>query len=188
MDVTVSWGFLPNGTLFAATPDNAVKLWDTPTGTPLRNYRPAGIVAPTNGIRQLAVSPNGQYFAYVTDQNLVNVAKAPYYAQDVRVGAGGLALATRNATDVTVTVSLRNSGADPADQLNVTAATFGTANTATTSALPVVRATLAAGDTGTIRLTFPLSALNGATGTATLHLSGSYIGGAFSLNQRVALP
>ncbi len=188
VDTTASYGFLPNGTLFTLTPDNAILLWDTPTGTRLRNYRPEGIVAPKNGISQLAVSPNGQYFAYVTDSCLVNVAQAPYYAQDVRIGAGGLAVATRNGTTVTVTVSLRNAGTDPADQLNVAAATLGPTNSATTSALPIVRPTLAGRDTGTIRVTFPQSALNGAKGSATLHLSGTYIGGTFNINQRVALP
>ena len=61
-DITGSIGFLPNGALFAITPDNTIKAWDTASGTQLRSYKPDGIGATKNGIAYLSLAPNGQYF------------------------------------------------------------------------------------------------------------------------------
>lgn len=187
-NIMSNFGFLPNGVVFAATTDNKIKAWDSLTGTQLRNYVPSGIVAPTNGLNNLSLAPNGQYFTYVSDSCLVNVAKAPYAGQDVRIGAGGLAVAERINGSVTVTVSVRNYGADPADVLTLTGASLGPASTPTTSVLPLASGPLAAGDTRTFRLTFPASALNGITnGLAGLRLRGSFISGTFDLGQRATI-
>ena len=106
----------------------------------------------------------------------------------MRIGAGGLAVADRINGSVTVTVSVRNYGTDPADLFTLTGATLGPASTPATSALPPSSGPLAAGDTRTFRLTFPASALNSITnGLAGLRLRGSYISGTFDLGQRATI-
>jgi hypothetical protein len=84
-----------------------------------------------------------------------------------------------------ITLALRNSGFKPATNISLTGAYLATSETST--ALPLDIASIAAGGTKTLTLSFPAD--TGKTGEEEyLLLYGSYVGGGISLNSIETLP
>lgn len=92
---------------------------------------------------------------------------------------------TRNANQITVVVTIANTGGTAASNVKLTTAKIGA--TPTTTALPQALGTIAGGEIAQVTVNFPGSAgLSG--GTSTITLSGTYTGGSFSSTGRVTLP
>ena len=91
----------------------------------------------------------------------------------------------RVTNQIIVVVTIANTGATAAANVQLTTAKIGT--TASTTGLPQALGTIAGGEIAQVTLSFPGSA--GASGaTSTITLSGTYTGSSFSSTARVTLP
>ncbi len=92
---------------------------------------------------------------------------------------------TREASEIAVTVTVTNSGKADAKNVKILAATLGTIKT--TTSLPALVGTVAAGGTKTVTLRFPGSiGKKGDSSTLTLNIGADL--GAFTFGTRVVLP
>lgn len=110
----------------------------------------------------------------------INVVAAPAVSLTTTSSVSG-----SNAAGYTLSITVKNTGGAPANNVTMTSATLGSA---TGSPLPQTAETIAAGGTFTFTVSVPGSAGLDGAGVAE-KISGTYTGGTFSANIRsVTLP
>ena len=92
---------------------------------------------------------------------------------------------TRVASQIVVMVTVANTGATAASNVQLSTAKIGT--TSSTTALPQALGTIAGGEIAQVTLNFPGSA-GPSGGASTITLSGTYTGSSFSSSGRITLP
>jgi hypothetical protein len=150
------------------------------------NSLDAGSAAFTLTVSAAEVAAAGSAAVRVVDTAVENVASEPAL---ITIPLTSIVVAAQTIKKISsgysITLTLRNSGFKPATNISLTGAYLATSETSTL--LPVDIASIAAGGTTTVTLSFP-SGTGKAGEEAYLLLYGSYAGGGISLNSIELIP
>ena len=149
-----------------------------PSSAPKDRSLPGGTAAGSYPIQVVYSGVNGGYLASGDNSRSLTLnAGAPV------LSVTGKTL-VRDKGAIALTLTIGNSGAGPAQAVQLTAVTLGGLNT--TTSLPTL-GTIAPGGAATASVVF--SAAVGSQGSvAVLTVAGSYTGGTFTTTSRVTLP